>query len=244
MIRKCLMHGADDYIVRVEPHHRLKAARERAGYDSARAAATAMGVSPDTYSQHENGTRGFRSKAERYARFFRVAPEWLLFGRGEAEKAAAPIPVNRMVPVLGDVQAGAWHPEPMNDTAPTEHVPLVLPGFEGARLFALRVLGPSMNQYYPEGTLVVCCPAAEVGVRDGDHVVVENRRNGLVETTLKEVVQEKGGVALWPRSTDPAYQTPTRISRSDAEEDGHAIIAVVVSSYVIRPVQRKPLLKI
>ena len=241
------MHGSADYVVRVEAYQRLKLARERAGYETARAAATAMGVSPDTYAQHENGTRGFRSKAERYARFFRVAPEWLLFGRGEGEKAAAPVPVNRMVPVLGDVQAGAWHPVPMNDTQPTEHVPLVLPGFEGASLFALRVLGPSMNQYYPEGTLVVCCPAVEIGVRDGDHVVVESRRNGLVETTLKEVVQERGGVALWPRSTDPAFQTPVRLTRpsdEDTDDNGHAITAVVVSSYVIRPVQRKPLLKI
>jgi SOS-response transcriptional repressor LexA len=225
----------------MEPFQRLKLARERAGYDSARAAASAIGVSADTYSQHENGTRGFKGRAERYARFFRVAPEWLLYGRGDGSPQAMPVPINRMVPVLGEVQAGAWH-SMIEDPEPLEEIPMVLPGFEGARLFALRVVGPSMNVHYPEGTIVVCCPAAEVGVRDGDHVIVENRRNGMVETTVKEVVQEKNGVSLWPRSTDPAFQSPVRFVRNELADDGLAITAVVVSSYVIRPVQRKALL--
>jgi SOS-response transcriptional repressor LexA len=149
-----------------------------------------------------------------------------------------------MVPVLGDVQAGVWQTV-VEQSEPIDEVPIVLPGFEAAQLFALRVVGPSMNQHYPEGTIVVCCPAVEIGVRDRDHVIVERRQNGLVETTVKEVVQEKSGVALWPRSGDPAFQTPTRIKRGDeATDDGIAITAVVVSSYVIRPVQRKPLLQI
>lgn len=239
---KCLLHGKGEYAVRMEPYERLKLARERAGYETARAAATAIGVSGDTYSQHENGTRGFKGRAERYARFFRVAPEWLLYGRGEGNVSPAPTPINRMVPVLGSVQAGAWQAV-IDQPEPTEEVPIVLPGFEGASLFALRVLGPSMNRFYPEGTIVVCCPAAEIGIRDGDHVIVENRRNGLVETTVKEVVQDRKGVALWPRSTDPAFQSPQMIERVDGD-DGLAITAVVVSSYVIRPVQRKPLLRI
>tara|TARA_R110002051_G_scaffold316556_2_gene396335 strand:- start:6335 stop:6640 length:306 start_codon:yes stop_codon:yes gene_type:complete len=101
-----------------------------------------------------------------------------------------------------------------------------------------------MNLHYPEGTIVVCCPAAQTGIRDGDHVIVEHRRNGQVETTVKEVVQERGGVALWPRSSDPAFQRPTKLVRNEDSDDGLAITAVVVSSYVIRPAQRKPILKI
>lgn len=238
------MHRASSYQCVVEPNERLKQARERAGYDSARAAATAMGVSADTYAQHENGTRGFKSKAERYARFFKVAPEWLLFGRGDAAIKAAPIPINREVPVLGEVQAGRWHPVPDSDPDPTEFVPIVLPGFETARLFALRVLGPSMNRYYPEGTIVVCCPVAEIGIRSGDHVIVENRRGGMVETTVKEVLQERGGIFLWPRSDHADYQKPTRWERAEDSDEGIAITAVVVSSYVIRPVQRQAMLSI
>jgi hypothetical protein len=33
---------------------------------------------------HENGSRGFKKEAERYAKFFRVSFEWLMTGRGEA----------------------------------------------------------------------------------------------------------------------------------------------------------------
>lgn len=49
---------------------RLKGAREKAGYTSARLAAQAMGLPVATYIQHENGTRGYpASKAEKYANF-------------------------------------------------------------------------------------------------------------------------------------------------------------------------------
>lgn len=85
------------------PGERLKAARVAAGYESAPAAAQAMGVPEATYMGHENGSRGFGRAAERYARFFRTTPEWLLYGRGESAGVAdAPAayeqgPVGRIV---------------------------------------------------------------------------------------------------------------------------------------------------
>lgn len=89
---KCLLHDDMNYFcIMTDLASRLKAARERAGYDSAKLAAEAMGVSPSTYIQHENGTRGYpRTKAERYARFFRVTPEWLLYGRGKLDDLPPP----------------------------------------------------------------------------------------------------------------------------------------------------------
>lgn len=89
---KCLLHDDMNYFcVMSDIASRLKAARERAGYESAKLAAEAMGVSPSTYIQHENGTRGYpRNRAERYARFFRVTPEWLLYGRGKLDDIPPP----------------------------------------------------------------------------------------------------------------------------------------------------------
>lgn len=59
------------------------------------------------------------------------------------------------------------------------------------------------------------------------------------------VIREKCGAALWPRSTDPALQIPQQIKRGDEAVDyGPAITAVVVFSYVIRPVQRKPMIRV
>lgn len=83
---------------------RLREAREKAGYESATAAAEAMGIAVSTYVQHENGVRGFpANRAERYARFFRVAPEWLLYNRGEPNS----VDTSETVPVVGYVSAGA-----------------------------------------------------------------------------------------------------------------------------------------
>jgi transcriptional regulator with XRE-family HTH domain len=59
---------------------RLRAAREKAGYDSAKAAAEAMGIAVSTYLQHESGIRGYTRQVGRYARFFKVRPEMLAFG--------------------------------------------------------------------------------------------------------------------------------------------------------------------
>jgi len=230
------------------PAQRLKSAREAAGYETAKQAAEAMGVAVATYLQHENGTRGVpASRADRYARFFRTTPEWLLYGRGElAKDVHTPEgfrPINRTVPLLGEVQAGAWR-EVVEEYAPEEVVPIYLAGFEGANLFALRIRGPSMDKYYPDGTMVIVCPAVEIGVREGDHVIVRRRRGSLVETTAKEVVKEKGGVALWPRSTDPAFQEPIRIQSVRDSDEGPEIIGVIVSSYVVRPIQQRPLLQL
>lgn len=74
---------------------RLKAAREKFGFETAADAARALGVKVYTYSQHENGTRGFkRDSAEKYARKFKVPVEWLLYGHGDdqtTEPSAADI---------------------------------------------------------------------------------------------------------------------------------------------------------
>ena len=50
-----------------------------------------MGVTEATYVQHENGIRNFPpDRAQRYARFFRSTPEWLLYGRGPEFNEAQP----------------------------------------------------------------------------------------------------------------------------------------------------------
>lgn len=230
----------------MEPHERLKAAREKAGYDTGADAARAMGIAPATYAQHENGTRGLRrDSASKYARFFHCAPEWLLYGRGDADPQPVIRRVDRMVPVIGAIQAGAWvevGEDP--DMEEVQHVPVYMAGFEGASLFALRVRGNSMDQYYSDGTMVIVCPAAEIGVREGDHVVVRRNRANLCETTLKEVVKQRGGIWLHPRSSDPDHQRPIQLKNAPDADDGMEIIGVVVSSYNIRPIQQKPLIRL
>lgn len=62
-------------------HERLRQARQRAGYPSARAAAIRFGWSPSTYSAHENGQNGFDTEAAlTYAKAFSCDVSWLVLG--------------------------------------------------------------------------------------------------------------------------------------------------------------------
>lgn len=63
-------------------HERLKEAREKAGFESARSAAEAFGIAASTYAAHENGTRvPSLDDIEKYARRLRTTPEWLAFNK-------------------------------------------------------------------------------------------------------------------------------------------------------------------
>lgn len=67
-----------------DPASRLRTARMRAGFETAKDAADSMGFAVSTYLAHENGSRGYPAKkAEVYARRFKVREQWLLYGVGE-----------------------------------------------------------------------------------------------------------------------------------------------------------------
>lgn len=231
------------------PYERLKLARERAGYETATSAATAMGCAVATYVHHENGTRGIPSaRAARYAKFFRVTPEYLLFGKGdEPTQNALPLRESnvplRSIPILGSVQAGMFSVLP-DFQEPLGEIPVSLPNFNGVGLYALYVKGPSMDLCYPDGTMIIVCPVQDIGVREGDHVIVRRTTGAMVETTVKEVIQEQAGIALWPRSSDPQFQEPIRIKPDRDADQGAEIIGVVVASYAVRPSQNRPLIQI
>ncbi|NNM75024.1 LexA family transcriptional regulator [Enterovirga aerilata] len=89
----------------MEVHQRLMWARLNVGrYKTASDAARAMGVPIPTYAGHENGSRGLtRATAERYAAFFKVAPEWMVFGRGAPRPGVAPPSEDREPKTIPDI---------------------------------------------------------------------------------------------------------------------------------------------
>lgn len=214
------------------PAERLKRAREQAGYTSARSAAEKMGVSPATYAQHENGIRGYPAKrAERYGRFFKVAPEWLLYGRqGSAEFAA----LGPQLFVKGEVQAGVWKEAWEWDRSDWElfsgRADIAAPPNER---FGLRVLGDSMDEIYPSGSILECVQYHGEPIASGRRVIVQRMRaDGTAETTVKELVRTEEGVEwLRPRSSNPVF-LPFRGDRPDQPDIVQVeIIALVVGSY-------------
>lgn len=82
---KHLLHNGSAYAEYMsDPAERLRIARLRAGYSTAKEAAEALGLPVSTYLAHENGSRGYPAKrAFTYARKFKVREQWLLYGVGE-----------------------------------------------------------------------------------------------------------------------------------------------------------------
>jgi len=159
---------------------RLKQAREKAGYPTAKAAVDAMnGVKLFTYRQHENGTRGVpRDAAVRYARFFRVPVEWLLTGRGGEGPTT--------VPVVSYVGAGA-EIYPIDDfpkgrgleqvEAPPGAPECVAAWIKGDSMYPLRagwlVFWAKHQEGVPDACIGMLCV---VKVKDGPTLLKELRR--------------------------------------------------------------------
>lgn len=82
---KRLLHNDASYRrIMSDPAERLRIARLRAGYETAKEAALALGFPVSTYLGHENGSRGYPAKkAAIYARKFKVREQWLLYGVGD-----------------------------------------------------------------------------------------------------------------------------------------------------------------
>lgn len=143
--------------------------------------------------------------------------------------------VTQWVPLVGEVRAGAWT-EILAEPVVEDRIPVHLPEYQRANLFAVRVSGRSMDLKYPDGTVVIVLPAAESGLRVGDDVIVRRCQNGLAETTLKEMVQESdGSYALYPRSSDASFK-PIPLERHRSAQEGAEIIGVVI--YSISPTRQ------
>jgi transcriptional regulator with XRE-family HTH domain len=79
---------------------RLKEARKNAGYNSASAAAEALGVKYPTYAAHENGTRIPKAaELALYAKRFRVSQTYLLDGRESASNQSTPTQYMHTLPL-------------------------------------------------------------------------------------------------------------------------------------------------
>lgn len=99
------------------------------------------------------------------------------------------------------------------------------------------VEGDSIDLLIKPGSFAHVVDAIEMGyaARDGDLVVVERRRDGgsLCERTIKQVAIVGRSIELWPRSTNPKWQTPIilRAGVRPAEDIEVEIVGLVVGAY-------------
>jgi SOS-response transcriptional repressor LexA len=140
--------------------------------------------------------------------------------------------LTRDIAIMGEVAAGVWREAIFREFDGTQETfPVSVLGYERCQLYGLKVVGNSMNLIYRPGEYVVVAPSAEAGVNYGDHVIVQRERAGLVEVTVKELVDEDGRAALRPRSSDPEFQSPLYFDGDDADTCAPKIIGVVVAHF-------------
>jgi SOS-response transcriptional repressor LexA len=185
----------------------LKAELEKPGRSQS-ALARFMEVAPETVNRICNGKRQIKAAEADQIRAYLSATTLNGDYATISRLPPRPIPTAELI-VRGTVEAGSWREVPIVDYAEAETLPA--PRFlvdQGA--FALKVSGPSMNMHYPEGSYVVVQPWHGGPLPIGKHVVVERSRpDGLVETTVKQLVEaDDGKLQLIPRSNHPAHQAP------------------------------------
>lgn len=108
---------------------------------------------------------------------------------------------------------------------------------EGRR-YGLVVRGESMNEVFPDGTVLDCVSIFDTSdLKSGQRVIVEReRKDGEVEATVKEYVRDEDGTEwLFPRSSDPAFKAPISIQQPGENIREVRVIAKVVGRY-----QREP----
>lgn len=212
---------------------RLRQARTKAGYKSASEAAEAFGWGVAGYRHHENGTRGFGADvARKYARAFRVKAGWLLVMDGIDDGQPTDFKASEKLIVRGPVAAGVWR-EPTEDIGVMEiDTPPPVPN---AQRFGVTVDGPSMDEFYEEGTVLDCISIFTNGVQpeSGDHVIVERiKADGLRELTVKEFHKRDGKYYVRPRSKHPKFQEELEIGAPEigfAGDEETRVIGFVVS---------------
>ncbi len=100
------MHNFLRYDPRMDtPAKRLKDARAKAGFKTAKAGAERMALPYPTYAAHENGSRGILpEEAARYAKAFKTRPEWILYGEvGPEPIAGTEAPQPPLAPIVKSI---------------------------------------------------------------------------------------------------------------------------------------------
>ena len=150
------------------------------------------------------------------------------------ERNVGALDANTNVRVVGQVQAGAWQ-----EAVEWEHdqqYSLNIPEdsrYKGLPRFGLEVRGSSMNQVYPEGTIVICVKLLDLGA-DPDIeqrvIFIRKDEHGLIEATVKELdIDDDGQVWLVPRSDSPGHREAIRLQPPD-DGDDQQIWALVIGS--------------
>lgn len=164
-----------------------------------------------------------------YAKLARAAgvQTWQLSG----ETPELPSPTT--VWVAGHVEAGAFRAAVEWDRTEWYAVDVPVPARFRGKAKALEVRGPSMNNVYPAGTVVIWVDMLDFRApRDGDKVIVFSYCHADdIEATVKVYRQVNGEEWLWPDSSDPAHQQPINPRMPPERVRDVEVQGIVIGSY-------------
>jgi phage repressor protein C with HTH and peptisase S24 domain len=181
---------------------RLKLARERQGFKSARQASDAMNIPYGTYAGHENGSRGIKNQEIiKYATFFHVSAAWLQFGAEEGDlsqektvttymepittRIEAPLGA-RDLPVFAAVEGGDG--DLVVSTEPVDLVPRPWYMGEVKEGYAVIVTGESMIPAYDPGDMAIVNPKLP-HMRGKVHIFTCESENSHFKASIKVLVR-------------------------------------------------------
>lgn len=154
-------------------------------------------------------------------------PVWRLTG----DPPDAPSPTT--VWVAGHVQAGAFRAAVEWDRSLWYPVDVPVPVRMRGKAKALELRGPSMNEIYPDGSIVIWVDMLDYRPpRHEDRVIVyAYSDDDEIEATVKEFREIEGRRWLWPRSFDPDHQVPIDPATPPNHIRRIEVVGIVVGSY-------------
>jgi SOS-response transcriptional repressor LexA len=213
----------------IEPHDRLRKAREKAGFDSPKAASDFHGWSEHTYKSHENGNRGIKPiVAKKYADAFKVSASWII--TGEAVKYVNnDTPEVFTVPVYGAAAGGVWmenEDEPIDDVREIPVTPDLKYPLHAQ--YARRVVGNSVSNRIRDGehAIFVKYDNYPGGPSIGSLVDVERIRAGLREHTVKVFM----GSYLQSDSAELTQQAAQTLTNGESDTEVR-IVGIAIGVY-------------
>lgn len=184
--------------------------------------AKAMGIHPSGVTALMQGTRQLKlHEAQKAAAYLEVSlPSSLL-------PAVQELPIS-YVEITGEAAGGVWAEPGLRYRREVTSIPAEA-GWPVDAIFALRVRGDSINRKAQDGDLVVCLDltAAPRSPRPKDWVILERKRGGLIETSVKLVREQDGQVILSSFSDDPSFCETFSLTAVDGEE-------LRIAAYVLR----------
>lgn len=160
---------------RLEPHNRLRWAREQAGFATAKAFAEKAQIGEVTYRSYENGQSGFQKHALRFSKLLGVTTDWLLGDMNSTMEAGKPNSTTVHEPATSDLK---WVRIKEFVIGVNVRKLAAQPSMTGAMPFNLEFL-QDLNVDEPDSVFLCHSYGDSMAptIRDGDLVMVDASRS-------------------------------------------------------------------